>query len=137
MAATAWRWVLGLVLWTLLVWVSRIRNVWDDDSLDTTGQWVRTGVALVFCVLALAVAAGLRRWRARTPTRVDRRVLTVTVVWTVAFWLVRGVGIILDDHDLGFTLVHTVLMVVSIALALVVQRVTTVRSPTEPPVPVG
>ena len=36
---------------------------------------------------------------------------------SVGFWFVRGVGIIADDHTLGFTVVHTVLMVVSIGLA--------------------
>ena len=44
------------------------------------------------------------------------------VVWTVGFWLVRGGGILLDDHDAAFTVIHTALMVVSIVLAMWVWR---------------
>ena len=46
-----------------------------------------------------------------------RRVLGAFALWTGGYWLVRGTQIILADHSLGFTLVHTVLMVVSIGLA--------------------
>ena len=41
------------------------------------------------------------------------------MVWTVGWWTIRGVGILLDgNHETGFKVVHTVLMVVSIALAM-------------------
>ena len=38
--------------------------------------------------------------------------------WTVLVWTVRGGGILLDDHEVGFKVVHTVLAVCSIGLAV-------------------
>jgi hypothetical protein len=37
---------------------------------------------------------------------------------SVGYWLVRGTGILVADHDVGFKVVHTVLMVISIVLAM-------------------
>ena len=37
--------------------------------------------------------------------------------WTVAVWVVRDIRIVAADHDVGFTVVHVVLGVVSIVLA--------------------
>ncbi|MDG2028047.1 MAG: hypothetical protein P8J50_13145 [Acidimicrobiales bacterium] len=105
--------LISLLTWTLLVWTSRIRNVVADDDLTTGGRTWRIAAAVVFIVLALAVIAV---WR-RAPGRLTP-VLGVLVAWTCAWWLIRGVGIIVDDHTLGFTIVHTILMVVSIGLAM-------------------
>lgn len=105
--------LLALLAWTLLVWSSRIRNVLADDDLSTAGRIWRVGAAVLFLVLAVAVIAV---WR-RAPARLVP-VLGALVAWTVGWWLVRGVGIIIDDHDLGFTVVHTVLMGISIGLAM-------------------
>ena len=104
-----------LVGWTLFVWLSRVRNVLADDDLSTGDQTWRLAVVVVFVALA---AVTFRAWTRRTE-RPDlaRSTLGVLCVWTVAFWLVRGGGIIIDDHTLGFTVVHTVLMAVSIGLA--------------------
>lgn len=93
-----------LVVWTVVVWVSRFRNVLADDDLSAAGTTWRIVVVVVFVALAGWVL-------------IDGRRLVFLVVWTVGFWLVRGIGIIIDDHDLGFTLVHTVLMVLSIGIA--------------------
>ena len=108
-----------LVLWTLFVWSSRIRNIWGDDDLSTGGQVLRTGFAVVF--LAFAVVMAQRLWvRRGQPLRSsDRAVLAAFVSWSVGFWLVRGIGIIIDDHTTEFTLIHTALMIVSIGIALV------------------
>ena len=38
--------------------------------------------------------------------------------WTLGFWVVRGGGILLDDHDAAFKAIHSALMVVSIGLAM-------------------
>lgn len=95
-----------LVVWTLLVWSSRIRNVLQDDDLSGFGTAWRLGAAALFLVLAVAAAVRTRPW------------LAVLVAWTVGWWLVRGIGILVDDHDVGFKVVHTVLMVVSIGLAM-------------------
>lgn len=114
--------VLPLLVWTLFVWSSRIRNIWGDDDLSTTGQLIRTGIAVVFLSFAVVVGWGLWRRRGSAPSRRDRLVLGAFIVWTVGFWLVRGIGIIVDDHDAGFTVIHTILMVVSIAIAALAAR---------------
>ncbi len=84
--------------------MSRLRNVLGNDELSDTGVAWRVGVVIVFVGLAGLAATG--------------RAIAVLVWWTVGFWLVRGGGILLDDHDLGFKAVHTVLMVVSIGAAM-------------------
>jgi hypothetical protein len=110
----------ALVAWTFLVWTTRVANVWRDADLDTGERWGRMLLALSFTVLA--IAAGVALWR---------RLARATVVavgalaaWTVAVWVVRGMGILATDHDLGFKVVHTVLAVVSIALAVLAWRET-------------
>lgn len=94
-----------LVAWTVLVWVTRIDNVVGDDELSTRGATWRIGVAVLFLVGAAAVLVS------------RQRVLTAFASWTCGYWLVRGTQILLADHSLGFKVVHTVLMVVSIGLA--------------------
>jgi peptidoglycan/LPS O-acetylase OafA/YrhL len=110
----------ALVAWTFLVWTTRIANIWRDADLDTGERWGRTLLALSFTVLA--IAAGVALWR---------RLLRATVVavgalaaWTIAVWVVRGVGILAGDHDPGFKAVHTALAVVSITLAVLAWRET-------------
>ena len=112
-----------LVVWTLLVWSSRIRNIWTDDDLSTGGQLIRTSIAVLFLVFG-ALLAGVV-WRGRSGaamSRSDQRVLLAAVVWTIGFWLVRGIGIIVDDHTTSFTLIHTALMIASIGLAVLALR---------------
>ena len=111
-----------LLVWTVFVWGSRLRNVWAAGDISTNGQVLRTVFALVF--LTLACAAAWRLWVGRGQPLGDwtQRLLVALVVWTVGFWLVRGIGIIIDDHTVGFTVVHTVLMVISIGLAVVGSR---------------
>lgn len=96
--------ITALVVWTVLLWLSRLRNVVRDDDLGAGGTTWRVVVVVVFVGSALFAASG--------------RFVTWLVVWTVGFWVVRGGGILIDDHDLAFTVVHTALMVVSIALAM-------------------
>lgn len=104
-----------LVGWTLFVWVSRVRNVLTNDDLSTGAQTGRLAVVVVFVALAgVTLWAWTRRSDQPEPARTTLRVLCL---WTVLFWIVRGGGIIIDDHTLGFTVVHTVLMVISIGLA--------------------
>lgn len=111
------RWTIALVGWTLLVWTTRIGNIWGDADLTNGEKWGRTALALSFTVLALAAAYGLWRqpsWR--------RAVLTALAGWTVAVWLVRAVGIATGDHDAAFVAVHVVLAIVSIALSVLALR---------------
>lgn len=120
------RFIGPLVVWTVLVWGSRIRNIWADDELSTGGQWIRTGIAVLF--LAFGVLLARLVWRGRRGASMagsDDRILVAAVVWTIGFWLVRGIGIIVDDHTTSFTLIHTALMVASIGLALLAMRART------------
>lgn len=109
---------LALVAWTFFVWTTRIANIWRDEALDTGEKLGRTGLALSFTILAVAVVATLWR-RAEGAARVAVGALAA---WSVAVWLVRDVRIVLADHEVGFKVVHTVLAVVSIVLAALAWR---------------
>ncbi|MEY2461406.1 MAG: hypothetical protein QOG30_3236, partial [Acidimicrobiaceae bacterium] len=50
------------------------------------------------------------------------RWITALVVWTIAVWAIRTPQILVADHPVAFKVVHTVLALVSIALAALVQR---------------
>jgi len=107
------RWVWVLIGWTIFLWISRLRNVVNNDDLTSTGRAVRVLVVVVF--VSLAVVTGLAVWRRWAPARA---VIAVLLSWTVVYWLVRGIGILIDgDYSAGFKAVHTVLMVVSLTLA--------------------
>jgi hypothetical protein len=108
---------IGLVLWTLLVWTTRITNIWADDTLDTTGKAGRTVLALSFTVLALAAGWALVRRSERV-----RPVVVVLAAWTTGVWIVRAVGIAAGDRDAAFVAVHVVLAAVSIGLAALAVR---------------
>ena len=102
-----------LIGWTLFLWGSRTRNVVSNEALSVWGTAWRLGVVVVF--VALAVVALRRSAR--------NRVLPVLVWWTIGYWLVRGGGIVLDaNHDASFKVVHSVLMVISIGVAMWVWR---------------
>ena len=137
---------LALVGWTLFVWTTRIFNIWGDTDLDTGEKLGRTGLALSFTLLAVAVIVALWRGSPRAGLvavmvalwRGGRRsgVLAVGALagWTVAVWVVRDIRILLADHDLGFTVVHLVLGVASIVLAVWAWREATRTAPRRVPV---
>ena len=109
---------LALVAWTFFVWTTRIANIWRDEALELGEKVGRTGLALSFTLLALAVVVTL--WR-----RVERASFVAVgglAAWSVVVWVVRDARILAADHDVGFKLVHTVLAVVSIALAALAWR---------------
>lgn len=101
-----------LVVWTLLVWTTRISNIWGDQALSDGEKWGRTALAMSFTLLALGVAVAL--WRRAGSLRAA---VTALAAWTVLVWVVRSVGIATGDHDTAFVVVHLVLAVVSIGLA--------------------
>ena len=109
---------LALVAWTFFVWTTRIANIWRDDALDTGEKVGRTGLALSFTLLAVAVVVTL--WR-RLP-QASLVAVGGLAAWSVAVWVARDVRIVLADHEVGFKVVHTVLAVVSIALAALSWR---------------
>lgn len=100
--------LLTLIGWTFFVWVSRLRNVFGNDELSGWGTSWRIGVVVVFVALASLAVNGL--------------LVGLFVGWTIAYWIVRGGGILVEDHSAGFKAIHTVLMVVSIGLAMWVWR---------------
>jgi hypothetical protein len=118
----------ALAGWSLLVWTTRLRNLWSDDGLSAGARWSRTALALSFTVLGLAVLYAVvrdSRWR--------RPAVLVLAGWTAAVWVVRAIGIVAADHDAAFIAVHVVLAVVSIALAaLAVAEVGRVSSESDP-----
>jgi hypothetical protein len=108
---------IALCAWTLLVWTTRIGNIWGDDDLTSGEKWGRTALALSFTVLALAVALAVYHgtsWRGI--------VVKVLAGWTIGVWLTRSIGIATGDHDTAFVAVHLVLALVSIALSLLAVR---------------
>jgi hypothetical protein len=112
-------------VWTLFVWATRIGTAWSQDDLSTAGRAGRVGLALSFTAfgVVLLVVAGRARGRALTGT--ETLLVRVAAGWTIAVWVVRGAGIALADHEAAFVVVHTVLALVSIALAVVTVRTTT------------
>ena len=113
-----------LSVWTVLVWTTRIRNIWTDDSLTTSGQLWRTALAVGFTVFAVVtIGAWVRARRAgcgAPPFMAGW--IRAFAVWTIAVWSVRAVQIGGADHGLGFKAVHTVLAIVSVGLALWAAR---------------
>lgn len=105
--------------WTAYVWVTRIANALGDAALDGVGK----AVSLVLSLSMLALAAGsayvLVAARQRPWSTTEVRAVQVFVAWTVAVWAVRVPQILLADHDLAFSAVHTALGLISIVLALV------------------
>lgn len=90
--------LIAFLTWTVFVWAGRIGN----------GGSVL--LAASFLVLAAVALWQRGRW------------VTALVAWTVAVWAIRTPQILLDDRSAGFKVVHTLLAVVSIALAALAQR---------------
>tara|TARA_Y100001001_G_scaffold1871_1_gene1971 strand:+ start:326 stop:769 length:444 start_codon:yes stop_codon:yes gene_type:complete len=110
-----------LVAWTAIVWVGRIRNIVGDDTLADGDRAWGTVVAILFLMLAaVAATLPLGLWH-RRPLG-STRLVAIFCLWTIAFWGVRGAGLLLADHEVGFKVVHTVLAGVSIGLAVLLQR---------------
>lgn len=123
---------LALSAFTLLVWTTRIRNIWTDDALSTAGQLGRTALAVAFTAFAAAVLWVW--WQARrhggAVVSWAPALVRAFAVWTVGVWVVRATQIAAADHETGFVVVHTVLAAVSIGLAVWAARaVRTVPTP--------
>jgi hypothetical protein len=96
---------LGLALWSLFVWATRIRNVSEGGG---------GAVDLIVPVGLTVLAVG---------TLVDRRRLApVLAAATVAVWGVRLPLVLAHDHPAGFKIVHAVLAAISLGLAGAVLR---------------
>lgn len=123
MRPVALRPTLVLSVVTVLIWTTRIRNIWTDDSLTTAGQLGRTSLSLSFTLFA---AGGLWLcWDARrsgTARSWTPAFVRAFAAWTTVVWGVRAVQIATAGHEVGFVVVHTLLAIASIALAVWADR---------------
>jgi len=117
--------VAPLVVWTAVIWISRIRNIIEDDELSTSGRVLSIGIAVLFVVLATITAVFLWSSRHRGLTRFGSRFIVGFAAWTIGYWVIRSLEILLDDHSGAFKAVHTALAVVSCALAVLAWRAVT------------
>lgn len=115
---------IALCIWTLLVWTTRIANIWNDDALSDAAKLRSTGLALSFTVLAAVAGHAVFH-------RTAWRDLAVKALagWTIGVWITRSVGIATADHDTSFVVVHLVLAGVSIALSILAVRESARLSP--------
>jgi hypothetical protein len=99
--------------WTVFVWVTRVRNIVEDQ-----GSNLDLVVALVLATLGVAVVVAARKGGLAP-------VLAAAVVATVAVWALRTPLIVLDaDHGVAFKAVHSALAVISVVLGLAAWRTT-------------
>jgi len=96
-------------IWTLLVWVGRVRNIITDDTLSGSGRIAPLTVAIAFSIGAVAMLALRRR-------PLGDLVAKLLAAVSIVYWVVRGVQIGFADHSAGFIVVHSVLAGVSIGL---------------------
>lgn len=125
----------AFILWTLFVWVGRIRNAVSDEALDDGGRTGPLLLSISFVVPALVLAVLLVvAGRAHTSLGpAGSWLLRGLAGWTTAVWLIRAGDIVLtSDRGAAFVTVHLVLAAVSIGLAA--WAVTTdLRAPGRPP----
>ena len=106
---------------TLLVWIIRVYNLFEDNEISNGERVWSLLVSTVFLLAAIAVIKILvGSWRDRNIKK--SRLITAFCIWTVTFWIVRSVGILIADHGAGFKIVHACLAIVFILLALIVNR---------------
>lgn len=132
---TRWPLIVAFGIWTLFVWINRIRNIWSDLLLSTDERVWLSAIAASFIVLGIAtvfIGLGLRKYAL---TRGDVITIGILAGWTTGVWLARGVEIATDDANSGpFIAVHLALGLISIALgALSWRAVAGVRHPGPPP----
>ena len=110
---------------TLLVWIIRVYNLFEDNEISNGERVWSLLVSTVFLLGAIAVIKILvGSWRDRNIKK--SRLITAFCIWTVTFWIVRSVVILIADHGAGFKIVHACLAIVFILLALIVNRLKTI-----------
>jgi hypothetical protein len=112
-----------LAAWSLFLWATRIRNALGDDDLSGAETAWAVGVAVAFTLGALALLLAAVRRPALVPT------VRVVAGVTAVYWPVRVVLIAFGGHDAAFVAVHTVLGIVSVALAVWAWTATAARRP--------
>lgn len=108
----------ALAGWTVFVWGTRVRNIARDGGSTVS---LLTSLALV----ALAVVVAVSLVRGGRP----RAAVPALAAATIVAWALRTPGILVADHAVGFKVVHTVLALVSVALAVAALRADRTRAP--------
>lgn len=103
-----------LVVWTLGIWGSRMRNIQADTELVGSERDVAFAVAVTFLASAALTGVALLRHASWYLTP-----LLVLVIVGIVRWTIRGPAILLSDEwELAFKVVHTVLWLVTVALSI-------------------
>ena len=122
-----------LVGWTFLVWIGRVRNVLADDDLAGFAKTWRLGVAIGFVaaglVLAALVLSQVRKSGPAGPASLARpssvgNSASLLAIVGIAWWLIRGGGILFADFDTSFKIVHSVLALATFGLSGLVLMAT-------------
>ncbi len=115
--------LLILAVWTVAIWMTRIVNVAQAGDLGFWGTLWRVLVALVFVDLGLATLV----WA--VSGRLGPRWFVMLATVSVLYWPIRSAQLWADStQTAGFKLVHTALMVVTLAaVAFAVWAVRRVR----------
>jgi hypothetical protein len=96
--------------WTLLVWLTRLRNLLSGDE---SAWWWLPAVGFLagggLCLWAW--------WRGGDALATPVRLFAVV---GSAYWIVRSVGVVAAGHSAGFVVVHLALAAVTVALSLAV-----------------
>ncbi len=108
---------LALGAWTLLLWSTRVRNVLADAELAGWSKTWQLGISVIFVVVAIALV-GLSLAKDQPPLQtLAKRLSLGLAVFGSAWWAVRGINTLFNDHSFGFKAVHTVLALGTIAIS--------------------
>ncbi len=107
-----------LIVWTVAIWGSRLRNIVVDDELGGLERVTSLAVALFLIAAAIAVGVSMVKevaWHGRA--------LGVLVVAGIARFTTRGIAILASSEwETGFKVVHTMLWAVTVALSVLAVR---------------
>jgi hypothetical protein len=112
-----WPAVAALCAWTVFLWITRIKNALGDDDMTASGKAIAIITALAFLGAAAALAYAHHRSRPGA-----RRGAAAFALVSIVYWIIRAITIVARDHPLGFTVVHTVLALITVALGVWVLR---------------
>ena len=111
-------WPLVLIVWTVGIWGSRLRNALADEDLSGGAQVLSIGIAAGFVLLALVLA-----WLRRQQHPWARPALELLCALGVLRFSIRGPLILASDEwGIGFKVVHTILWTMTVALSVLAWR---------------
>ncbi|MFN0090629.1 MAG: hypothetical protein ACKVWR_10245 [Acidimicrobiales bacterium] len=118
MRVRSWIPAAALAVWTLVVWVGRVRLVFELDELSGLARAGRLALAASFLALGAAALVGALRARQGRVEAWAASAVGLLALWSLVHWGVRGVLILGREYSVGFKAVHSVLALASIGLAL-------------------